>query len=548
MGAASSLGESLPAGHPFLFYRGCKAVEEGRYSVAELFFLQAMKAHSGHSFWLKLVDVAVSSAGKNTDTEAGEMVTRVPKTFSSSTLPTLMSIPTWIDESCTSLNSTLENALPNTQRFLELPVDDDLLYIHEYARMVSDIAMVYFVKAIDVVGDSRSCARRLGMAYAGFIALRLHTLVTALSAFLEKRRTVTESRPLRAFPATRSSLDTFRSFLLSLTKLTASGDVLNGSPKTEQGLSHEMELLVDVDEEETQLSMLMNKCTYLWVSNLLSYVFAAMQYCSDTSSVIPIEEHRAIIFMSLSCFDAIEKYDSQYASRHESWPLGLLISQFLDKQSEWTATARLGINTIVLQPSDRESLMSRRMSRRFAESFFDFDMHPFEVKGGVRKESGTFLTRSKRLSHATVPLLSPVATVDFTLRVMPHDPGNRRGRLETPLRSVPLNYMDPLFQRANAELVNRQLGQSLHLAEICGLRDMRDRRDEYTRVCFALEEMALLLVSQTVAKMQVQKSMGLKLKAALLMVDTIEFGIALYGEDSLEVKLLQRALLVSSEG
>ncbi|CAJ1991280.1 sodium stibogluconate resistance protein [Leishmania donovani] len=38
-------------GHPEVFYRGVKAAQEGRFTVSEVYFVQALTRHPGRHFW-----------------------------------------------------------------------------------------------------------------------------------------------------------------------------------------------------------------------------------------------------------------------------------------------------------------------------------------------------------------------------------------------------------------------------------------------------------------------------------------------------------------
>ncbi|KAK7201916.1 sodium stibogluconate resistance protein [Novymonas esmeraldas] len=51
MGNSQSTVPKEAQGHPALFYRGVKAANEGRYTVSELYFVQALSRHPGQHFW-----------------------------------------------------------------------------------------------------------------------------------------------------------------------------------------------------------------------------------------------------------------------------------------------------------------------------------------------------------------------------------------------------------------------------------------------------------------------------------------------------------------
>ncbi|KAK7201919.1 sodium stibogluconate resistance protein [Novymonas esmeraldas] len=51
MGNSHSTVPKAAQGHPEEFYRGVKAAKEGRFTVSELYFVQALQGHPGHGFW-----------------------------------------------------------------------------------------------------------------------------------------------------------------------------------------------------------------------------------------------------------------------------------------------------------------------------------------------------------------------------------------------------------------------------------------------------------------------------------------------------------------
>ncbi|KAG5471984.1 hypothetical protein CUR178_02649 [Leishmania enriettii] len=51
MGNRQSSVSKEGEGHPEVFYRGVKAAREGRFTVSELCFVQALTRHPGRSFW-----------------------------------------------------------------------------------------------------------------------------------------------------------------------------------------------------------------------------------------------------------------------------------------------------------------------------------------------------------------------------------------------------------------------------------------------------------------------------------------------------------------
>ncbi|KAK7201917.1 hypothetical protein NESM_000259300 [Novymonas esmeraldas] len=79
MGSSHSTLIKEGEGHPAVFYRGVAAALDGRYTVAELSFLQALKEHPGHDFWQELTKAVllkepttVSDNAKAAEEEAEE--------------------------------------------------------------------------------------------------------------------------------------------------------------------------------------------------------------------------------------------------------------------------------------------------------------------------------------------------------------------------------------------------------------------------------------------------------------------------------------------
>lgn len=146
MGGGSSVQEKR---HSRLFQEGYKALQEGRYTYAEIYYDQAIEKHDGHSFWLlfdDLIDTKKKSKGdkKKEDTKEKNDISAVE----SNTGKANCSIK---DNSNPASDAGSEDGEKNvdedkaepTVDIIRIPLDSKLQEVLEYIQLRTDIANSY---------------------------------------------------------------------------------------------------------------------------------------------------------------------------------------------------------------------------------------------------------------------------------------------------------------------------------------------------------------------------------------------------------------------
>ncbi|EPY15731.1 sodium stibogluconate resistance protein [Angomonas deanei] len=149
--------------HPDLYYKGREAIQQGRYSNAELYFQQCLANHPGRVFWNELLDgVFKKDTGnkRGAEEEGEDVVFTNNEDFD---------------------DAVSKSTNPRKKKLLVLPSDREITPIVDYIRMCLDISHNYLSQPPDEKNG------RIAMLYCGFVSIALQVLWAFLYSWLAKR-------------------------------------------------------------------------------------------------------------------------------------------------------------------------------------------------------------------------------------------------------------------------------------------------------------------------------------------------------------------------
>lgn len=145
-------------GHHPLFYKGVIALSAGRYTLSETFFHQAIQRHPGRGFW----DGMLASAEPPKRKRKGGFDDEQYMNGVPTTAPVLI-------------------------KDILLPLDNKFVELHDFARLVADIALNYYYKSVALgTHPEVDMVRRVGMMYSGYLAMRMQVGMLMLHVMLSE--------------------------------------------------------------------------------------------------------------------------------------------------------------------------------------------------------------------------------------------------------------------------------------------------------------------------------------------------------------------------
>lgn len=153
MGGSSSKAKN---GDFDYFMEGLEALREGRFTYSEIYFHQLLKNHPGTVFWNDLLTAAFRPSSKTLDGADSK----------------------WVE----GMDGEGEKD-PDTGALkceVELPVDEGLADVMEYAWLLADIAFAY-------LKDGRRMSQSLALVYSHFVCVHMQLLLHFLNLYVEER-------------------------------------------------------------------------------------------------------------------------------------------------------------------------------------------------------------------------------------------------------------------------------------------------------------------------------------------------------------------------
>lgn len=451
-------------------------MRSGRYTVSEAYFTQALKGHPGRQFWDSFVDAVVP--------------------------------PPPADQHCFAAERRQETGDAAAQPGgggllkLELPLDGRMTDIFDYAEMVSNISLHYRLKCAVSSAESQAYAYRMGMVYAGYIAVRLQLLTRLIRFYL---------RNLGAFKLKKKGV-----FVAVTGELQASAAPVKKRSwwkvwaRGWEKLPEVSDMPINLEAEQYVLNLFYINVNHLWVSNVAAYASTAVEML-DHLAPASVSKQEAVIAMVLSCIDHVLATARETANVYHRWFAGHFLETFIGGLRRCGAgNAGAAEEQPFDCPSANYSCVSRYCSASVSsEQYFPLGAVPsLGVNSAGNGNCCNLFRRGGCLfSSAMSPVLPPELAVPVELVVLNHIPANRLAKLPTPLEHHAVQYATPTFRHALRQLDFRA-GRCHVLEQGCQLKMPLDMADYNTFICMALEEELFALLPLGVAKAQVLRRLG----------------------------------------
>eukprot|EP00796_Vickermania_ingenoplastis_P003633 gene3633-2568_t len=230
MGGSSSKEET--ARNIDYFAEGLTALREGRFTYSEIYFHQLLKNHPGRAFWSDLLTAAFRPSegkkGGKTDVESK-----------------------WVEDlDEDGFGGKGDRVGDYMKSDVELPVDDRLADVMEYAWLTADIAFAY-------LKDKRRMSQSLALVYSHFVCVHMQLLLHFLTMYLEEQ-------------SIRGGLEGYWS------------DDRDGADGGDNPLVGNGPQPVDLTVVGPILELLECQCKYLWYSFSANYTLLALMMAKDT--------------------------------------------------------------------------------------------------------------------------------------------------------------------------------------------------------------------------------------------------------------------------
>lgn len=378
------------AGHHPLFYKGVTALSAGRYTLSETFFHQALHRHPGRDFW----DEVLSSA-------------QPPRRKHQSTF----------DES--HGESTLRGPQGLIKEIL-LPLDDRFVELHDFARLVADVALNYYYQAVSLGNHPEAdMVRRVGMMYSGYLAMRmqagmlmLHVMLAECTEARVAADAMAEAAEAQAEPSPRRS---HRSTRVNMGGDVTAGPSEAGKPQFSPTNPPPPELLI-------KILSLKEKCVTTWISSVFSFASAAL-HCSlliPTTTEGDLERKR-VIAMAWDCVDLILSVLRNVASVYKNLTTASIFEAHLEQMRASMLAVGMGTEGYTegndppspTSKGDRKSMSKgdqKSMSHTLGLMSFGSDSAQYD------SDHLNFLRNARSLNLGVAPLLHTMSIVHVRFR------------------------------------------------------------------------------------------------------------------------------------
>ncbi|KAK7201914.1 hypothetical protein NESM_000259000 [Novymonas esmeraldas] len=348
-------------GHPDLYYRGAAAAKEARFTVAELYFVQALQKHPGRHFWDTLMGAVATQANvvhadlpdtldseddAECDEDDAEMMMSPSDVLRETTAPTprrRSRYLSWPRKSRPRMSEVLESkyerqsprrgtgetksrvsaadarsARPDRcpdEIVVQLPLDDHLATILDFFRMLADIALTY----LEMLGTTANKEKVLSLAVHYCLLTLSHTQVLFHCLTLWKEETLGDGGGL---------IDHAKRRRLSVAGAaveecgTSVGEADSAVPMTRR----ERRTMSRTTSALFTLALVEANCRYYYLSFLINYcaiLVGAYEQMEDPETCervyANVQEHLGAVHAALR--DLAQEYPNEFVS-------GVLLSHF----------------------------------------------------------------------------------------------------------------------------------------------------------------------------------------------------------------------------
>lgn len=284
MGAASSKDKEV---NPSLDYftEGLEALREGRFTYSEIYFHQLLKNHPGRVFWSDLLTAAFHTNPHQENEKKGGK---------------------WgddVDED--GFSKGTKKVRPQVRKSsVELPVDDRLADVMEYAWLLADITFAY-------LKDKRRMSQSLALVYSHFVCVHMQLMLHFLTMYIEEQ-------------SIQGGLEGYWN---------------NGEREGENPLENRNP--VPLSEVAPILELLECQCKYLWYSFTANYTILALMMVKDSDP----KTRQSILYSAIDSCKVLEDTLWRKASENPRDSISALILRHMP-----TASRNRGGKNDVYQP------------------------------------------------------------------------------------------------------------------------------------------------------------------------------------------------------
>ncbi|KPA78962.1 unspecified product [Leptomonas pyrrhocoris] len=548
MGAKQTKIENVGDNHPARFYDGCAKVQEGCYTVAEIYFNQAIRNHPGHAFWTDVMEVTVPKGDRGSDAEdpfdhGGERrdvdgaFVAAPRNSTSSpplgSVRRLLSLPS-CRERAVSADSPRQAAqtIPSLADdedadsvapeaaarvpALIFPVDRRLVDLQDYVRMLSDIARMYRRKADASGGDSCDMALKLSMMYNSYTAVRLQAMLHLLQTHFAEHNATGDVQGEDMFGLYgKSCAQSPSSFSRLRANVNRRRGVLNGSVSNDTSSQ---------DGQDDALCVFWESVQFLWISNVLSYVTRVLRLIHCSHSKVRPSAFKDMFDLSLTCLEAVRAQLARVAEANSHIYLGNLMGGFIaflgnsiseccaldEDPATWAHRSTL---------ADQSSRTPRKAKTTFlrlgtSRSFSDDQLN--------------FFREAKQWDALSLPLLDVQLFASVKLMMQRDSYSKRSIKLMTPMERSFGWYMG-VDVSGGFERRAGTPGCSAYLLKMCGVPDDATMRDWRLFAAVGLEEMSVGILRVAMMTCFILHARGKTGQSQELCNATVQFALNMYG-------------------
>jgi hypothetical protein len=555
MGTKQTKEEYLGKGHPQRFYDACDEMQKGSYTVAEIYFNQAIDQHPGNAFWTGVMDVAVTERSNSEQRRSPTTQHRpscengLPQSrrdadtnrtvaifhpielkqglSRSSTVQNAVSSPTPKRTTLENLHSPLQHThtpavLPRVTeedekdvRRFEFPVDRSLVDAQSFVRMLTDISRIYRRKASTSTGDSLEMARRLSMFYNAYTAVRLQAMLHLFQSHFALHNTTGDRKGEDMFGlyCKRRTQGQFSMFRSKAAHSKDSSVQVNVTPSSEVQ-SQKRHSGIGVHWQNDAVCVFWEFVQFYWAVNVLLYVTTALRLLrAADGSVMPPSNAQTVFDMAVKCFKAVENQLLLTAEVNAHMYIGELMRDFIGYLRGVT-------NNCASRESNPAPVGNRNApAAHIAEAAFLRLSSP-----NFGNEQSTFLRLAKHFNMPSVPLLDETTLNTVQLEMQFQASHHRSAKLMTPLDRNYGWFLSPDFDRRSSTP-----GHNTYLLQKCGVPASGSERSWALFTSAGLEEMSIVLLPIALGSAIILRGRNKRDQFEEVTSTTVKFALDMYG-------------------
>jgi len=508
----NELSRPLWAGqhHPVLFYKGCEAVIDGRYTLSNVYFVQALERHPGHSFWTHLTHTIVTSPVKDASMEDCSADTNVEGSVKGKAE---LSVP----------RCRLSYTSPTR---ITLPTGRHLTDIVDYIRLVSDMAVAYGHQANCTSGPCSMFSRRLGISFAKYAVARVHVLWELLRTYLA----ASGGLGGKSEGASSSTLSTF-------------GGGGEKRPATTRRCVALDAHVGDSAMERIHLAAVCQSCFYYFLSNLIAYVVGVVILLQESGGALSRKQRTEVDQNVLLCSQLMERYCRRSVEGRTSIHVAALTSRFLNAINDLPGLPKMEeVEAIVsLYIADLNSGNGTDNASSSGSGSTSFKAHV--LFRSLRETFMTTFRQSSLVDLLTPPLAPCSAWMCVELDMADFAVSSGFPSVLLPTKRDTFRYLLPLLQFfAGREPQQVIPGNNTFLLKHSGMMDPFHICDASTFCFAAMEEVALLTLCSAIVKMRILVYQDERQQANAVSQAIFAFCLTLHGGGSQSSQMVNAAL------